>query len=140
MSGGVRNVLAENLTADGTDAGVRIKTRRGRGATIENVLYRNMTLKNNNKQAITIDMFYDVGNNPNVDQSGPDGIPVIRNVTVEGLTCDNADTALVIRGLPDSPITGVTLQHIRISAKKGTTVSDVRNLTSGTITVSVVGK
>jgi hypothetical protein len=43
----------------------------------------------------------------------------------------------VIRGLPDSPITGVSLQDIRISAKKGTTVSDVRDLTSDTITVSI---
>ena len=71
MSGGVRNVLAEDLTADGTDAGVRIKTRRGRGGTVENIIYRNMTLKNIAKQAITIDMFYDVGNNPEVDQGRP---------------------------------------------------------------------
>jgi hypothetical protein len=137
MSGGVRNVLAENLTADGTDAGVRIKTRRGRGGTNENVVYRNMTLKNIEKQAITIDMFYDVGNNPNVDQSGPDGIPVIRNVTVENLICDGADTAIVIRGLTDSPITGVTLRDIRITAKKGTTISDVRALLSDSISVEV---
>jgi polygalacturonase len=137
MSGGVRNVLAENLTADGTDAGVRIKTRRGRGGTIENVVYRNMTLKNIKKQAITIDMFYDVGNNPNVDQSGPEGIPIIRNVTVENLNCDNADTAIVIRGLPDSPITGVKLNDIRITARKGTMISDARDVTSTSLSVSV---
>src|SRR5687767_465433 len=128
MSGGVRNVLAENLTADGTDAGVRIKTRRGRGGTIENVVYRNMTLKNIRKQAITVDMFYDVGNNPGVDQTGRDGIPAIRNVLVENLTCDGAAQAIVLRGLPDSPITGVALRDIRIGAKQGWTVSDVRNL------------
>jgi polygalacturonase len=137
MSGGVRNVLAENLTADGTDAGVRIKTRRGRGGTIENVVYRNMTLKNIRKQAITVDMFYDVGNNPAVDQSGPAGVPAIRNVTVENLTCDSADAAIVFRGLPESPITGVALRDIRISAKKGWTVSDVRDLVAGNTAVTV---
>jgi polygalacturonase len=136
MSGGVRNVLAENLVADGTDTGVRIKTRRGRGGTIENVVYRNLTLKNIAKQAITVDMFYDVGNNPAVDQSGPEGVPVIRNVTVENLTCDNADTAIVLRGLPESPIDGVTLRDIRITAKQGSTISDVRNFWSGSSSVS----
>jgi hypothetical protein len=48
---------------------------------------------------------------PAVDQSGPEGVPAIRNVTVENLTCDAADAAIVLRGLPDSPITGVALRH-----------------------------
>ena len=50
----------------GTDAGVRIKSRRGRGGVVENIHYRNLSYKNIVKEAITIDMFYDVGNNPNV--------------------------------------------------------------------------
>jgi len=137
MSGGVRNVLAEDLTADGTDAGVRIKTRRGRGGVVENVVYRNLTVKNIQKQAITIDMHYDVGNNPAVDQSGPDGVPVIRNVTVDGLQCDGAATAVVIRGLTDSPITGVILKDIEITAKEGTTISDVRDVQAGNVSITV---
>ena len=129
MSGGVRNVLAENLTADGTDAGVRIKTRRGRGGVVENIVYKNLTLKNIAKQAITIDMFYDVGGNPNVDQSGAEGIPVIRNVSVEKVKCDGAVTAIVVRGLPDSPMEGISLRDIQITAQEGVTITgapDVR--------------
>jgi polygalacturonase len=116
---------------------VRIKTRRGRGGTVENVVYRNMTLKNIRKQAITVDMFYDVGNNPAVDQSGPAGVPAIWNVTVENLTCDNADAAIVFRGLPESPIVGVALRDIRITAKQGWTVSDVRDFVAGNTVVNV---
>ena len=123
MSGGVRNVLAETLTADGTDAGVRIKTRRGRGGVVENVVYRNMTIKNIGKQAITIDMFYDVGGNPNVDQTSPEGLPVIRNVLVEHLKCDSAATAIVVRGLDDSQMSGITLRDITIAAKEGVTIT-----------------
>ena len=82
-SGGVRNVLAEDLTADGTDAGVRIKARRGRGGTVENITYRNLNLKNIAKQAITIDD--DVGNNPDVDESTLEGLPVFKNITIDGL-------------------------------------------------------
>jgi polygalacturonase len=140
MSGGVRNVLAENLTADGTDAGVRIKTRRGRGGTIENVVYRNLTLKNIQKQAITIDMFYDVGNNPDVEQSGPDTVPAIRNVTIENLSCDGAATAIVLRGLPESPVAGVQMRDVTITgAGKGTTISDTRDLSIGNVSVKLSG-
>ena len=138
MSGGVRNVLAENLVADGTDAGVRIKTRRGRGGTVENIVYRNMTLKNIEKQAITIDMFYDVGNNPGVDQTGKDGIPVIRNVLVENLTCDGAAQGIVIRGLEDSLIENVTLKNVHVkNAKEGMRISGSKETRTTNVSVEL---
>lgn len=136
MSGGVRNVLAEDLTADGTDAGVRIKTRRGRGGTVENITYRNMKLKNIVKQAITIDMYYDVGNNPDVDQGGKEGLPIIRNVTVDNLTCDGAAQAILIRGLPDSAIENVTLRDVHIkNAKEGSLISGSIDTRTGNLSV-----
>lgn len=138
MSGGVRNVHAENLVAAGTDAGVRIKTRRGRGGVIENITYRNLKLTDMQRQAITIDLTYDVGGNPDVDQSGPEAIPTVRNVVVENLTCDGADTAIVVRGLPDSLIADVTLRDITITgARQGSAVVHTRDLRIGNINVEV---
>jgi polygalacturonase len=124
MSGGVRNVLAENIVADGNDAGVRIKSRRGRGGVVENIHYRNLAYKNLVKEAITIDMFYDVGNNPNVTQDSPEGLPVYRNILVENLKCDGAATAIRIRGLPDSPMSDIVLRNVEITAKQGITITN----------------
>jgi polygalacturonase len=139
MSGGVRNVLAEDLTADGTDAGVRIKARRGRGGVVENIVYKNLTLKNITKQAITIDMFYDVGNNPQVDQTGAEGLPIFRKITIDGLKCDGANVAIQVHGLPDSPITDLTLNDIQITgAKQGVAVGGVENVKGGNVSVQVV--
>jgi polygalacturonase len=137
MSGGVRNVFAEDLTADGTDAGVRIKTRRGRGGTVENITYRNMNLKNIAKQAISIDMFYDAGNNPGVDQSSAEGLPVFKNITIENFNCDGANAAIVLRGLPDSPIQGVTMNNVDITAKQGSTITGVQDVKSGNVSVKI---
>ena len=123
MSGGVRNVLAEDLTADGTDAGVRIKSRLGRGGTVENSVYRRLNLKNIKKQAITIDMTYDVGNNPMVDPNTPGVLPIFRNILVEDLVCENANTAIVLRGLPQSQIENVKLRNVSITATSGVDVS-----------------
>lgn len=133
MSGGVRNVLAENFTADGNDAGVRIKSRRGRGGVVENITYRNIRIKNIQRQAITIDMFYDVGNNPGVKQTDPAGVPVYRNITIENLHCESAVTAIVLRGLPDSPITGLKLKNVSITADlpgviSGADLTDFQNV------------
>jgi polygalacturonase len=128
MSGGVRNVLAENLTADGTDAGVRIKTRRGRGGAIENIVYRNLRLKNIRKQAITIDMFYDVGNNPPQEPSTPQAVPSIRAISIENLSCESAIDAVVIRGLADSNIVSVSLRNIHIAAEQGMIVTGAQDV------------
>jgi polygalacturonase len=137
-SGGVRNVLAEDLTADGTDAGVRIKARRGRGGVVENITYRNLDLKNIGKQAITIDMFYDVGNNPDVDQSSPDATPIFRKITIDGLKCDGTAVGIQIHGLPDSPISDVTLNDVQITnAKTATQIGGVENLKTGNVSVQV---
>ena len=137
-SGGVRNVVAEDLTADGTDAGVRIKARRGRGGTVENITYRDLHLKNIAKQAITIDMFYDVGNNPDTTETGPDTVPVFKNITIDNLTCDGCAQAIQVHGLPDSPVTGLTLNNITITnAKKGVTIEGAENVTKTNVSVEL---
>ena len=33
-------------------------------------------------------MFYDVGNNPDVEPSGPEGVPVFKNIIIENLKCE----------------------------------------------------
>ena len=139
MSGGVRNVLAENIVADGNDAGVRIKSRRGRGGVVENIHYRNLTYKNIVKEAITIDMFYDVGNNPNVKQDSPDALPVYRNILVENLKCDGAATAIRIRGLEDSPMSNIVLRNVQISAKQGVTITNAPDTRLSDVVVKHAG-
>ncbi|KAG0473330.1 hypothetical protein HPP92_015187 [Vanilla planifolia] len=44
MSGGIRDVRAEDITAINTESGVRIKTAIGRGAFVKDVFVRRMTL------------------------------------------------------------------------------------------------
>ena len=44
--GGVRNVTVRNCTFEGTENGLRIKSRRGKGGTVENISYSDITMKN----------------------------------------------------------------------------------------------
>ena len=45
MSGGIRDVRAEDITAIDTQSSVRIKTAVGRGAYVKDIYVRRMTLK-----------------------------------------------------------------------------------------------
>ena len=43
-SGGIEDLTVSNCTFDGTDAGIRIKTARGRGGLLQNLTYENLTM------------------------------------------------------------------------------------------------
>ena len=46
MSGGVRNVAVSSCVFSGTDRGVRLKTRRGRGGKVEGIQLTNLVMEN----------------------------------------------------------------------------------------------
>lgn len=54
MSKGVRNVTFEHMRLDGTEIGIRIKSRRGRGGLIEDVTYRNISLENIMRETVQV--------------------------------------------------------------------------------------
>ncbi|MFZ6654460.1 pectinesterase family protein [Undibacterium sp. TJN19] len=45
-NGGVKNILVENLSMDGTTSGLRIKSDVSRGGVVQNVTYRDVCLRN----------------------------------------------------------------------------------------------
>src|SRR4051794_2697048 len=56
-SGWIRNVVASNFTCSGTQMGVRIKSRRGRGGGVENVRFDNWVMEDVG-QAINVTSYY----------------------------------------------------------------------------------
>src|SRR4030095_9356869 len=56
--GGVRNVTVRNCTFEDTDNGLRIKSYRGRGGLVENIIYENISMKRMSPTAITITCYY----------------------------------------------------------------------------------
>ena len=51
-SGGVRNVLAYDCVYDGSDVGIRLKSNASRGGVVENLYYRNITMRQIKNEAI----------------------------------------------------------------------------------------
>lgn len=45
MSGGIRNVTVSNCVFEGTDRGIRLKSRRGRGGVVEDIRVNNIVMK-----------------------------------------------------------------------------------------------
>ena len=58
MSGGARNIMVDNCLFIGTDTGLRFKSTRGRGGTVEDIFIRNIGMADIPGDAITFDLYY----------------------------------------------------------------------------------
>jgi polygalacturonase len=121
-SGGVRNVVASNITADETEVGIRIKSRRGRGGTVENLRFDNWTMRNVGK-GIEITSYYVMGGESAThEETVSERTPRFRNIAISGVKIEDAKKkAIEIDGLPEMPITGLRLTDVVASGASGLT-------------------
>ena len=128
MSGGVRDVNVSHCTMNGTDAGIRVKTTRGRGNVVENITVSDVQMSHIIQGAIEFNMYYMVRGVPKAEPVG-EGTPRIRNITISGIQCAGAGSAIVLRGLPEMPIEGISISDSQITAKTAGVISYAKNVT-----------
>ena len=121
-NGGIRNMLVRRCTMDGTDNGIRIKSMRGKGGLVENVRYTDIKM-NNVANAIYLDLNYVDNNYPDFKGDGTK-IPAINNILIDNVTAVNSKNAGKIVGLPESPITNITLRNVTLIAEKDFVIKD----------------
>lgn len=107
-SGWVRNVTIRNSICNGTNTGVRLKSCRGRGGGIENILYDGMI------GSVTSDAVQLTLNYQQVDPTNVTATPTLRNVVVRNLNLQ-AGNFLTCEGLSDSVIEGVVFENVTVT-------------------------
>jgi len=136
MSGSVRNISVNNCTFIGTDIGLRFKSTRGRGGVVEKISISNIRMMNIPGDAVNFNLFYG-GYAPldeTVVESKPNGpavseeTPQFRDIHIENLICRGAKSAIVLQGLPEMPLRGVTLKNVSITSQRGVSVTDAENI------------
>jgi polygalacturonase len=119
---GVRRMTVRRCTFDGTDIGVRLKSRRGRGGDVEDITYEDLSMRNVG-QAIVISSYYYGLPKPGMhDKAEPvrADTPIWRHVVVRNVkaTGCRTDAGLII-GLPEMPARDIALENVSIQAPKG---------------------
>ncbi len=136
--GGVRNVTVRNCTFENTANGLRIKSARGKGGLVENINYSDITMTNVNP-AITLTCSYmNSSAGDTVQRSAPKeediaqpvavDTPIFRNIHISNLTATCTKSAGVINGLPESPISNVVLENVRISSLTGFSIKNAKGI------------
>lgn len=121
VAGGVHDVVVDHVTFKDTGAGVRIKSNRTRGNDLYNLKYSNLTMEDV-KVPILITEYYPKIPATDTAQPMAEHTPRFRDITIQNLTATGAKVAATIAGLPESPIKGLVLENIKISAETGATI------------------
>lgn len=133
--GGVYNVNIHDNTMNGTVAGIRIKSARGRGGAVHAVTYTHLTMTNVTTP-ILITAYY-----PSIPADGDPAQPVTSTtpdyygISITKVTATGASAAGEIVGVPELPITGLTLNTVSISAKTGVIVRNA-TITNTAVTIT----
>jgi polygalacturonase len=135
--GGVRNVTVKNCTFEDTENGIRIKSQRGKGGLVENIVYEDIQMKNVDP-AVTFTCYYMYSSakdavqksTPQQDVTQPmtDSTPIFKNISIRNLTATCQESAGMIVGLPESEISNVVFDHTKISAASGMKIENASGI------------
>lgn len=104
MSGGVRNVFAQNnvMNSPDQDRIVRVKTNSVRGGIVEDIYVRNNEVHELGGEVVWVDFQYEEGDAGNFT-------PIVRNIYVENIDSQGGSYGVYLRGYERSPITNINI-------------------------------
>jgi polygalacturonase len=125
ISGGVRNLFAENckLDSQNLDHALRVKNNAMRGGLLESLHFRNIDVGQVAHAVITIDFNYEEGAKGGF-------VPVVRDYTVDNLRSARSKHALDVQGLSEAPIVNLQLKNCTFdNVAEGNIVKNVKDAT-----------
>ncbi len=111
VSGGARNIFAENCKMDSPnlDRAIRVKTNKIRGGKIENLFFRNIEVGEVKEAVVRINMRYPIYSDPNQEY-----IPIVDNIFIENVTAKKSKFGLMIDGYSaQHPVKGLHIVNCR---------------------------
>jgi Endopolygalacturonase len=133
MSGGVRAVRVSDCRFMNTDIGIRFKSARGRGGVVEDIVIERILMSGIPLEAVSFHLFYagKEGSEGHDDrpQEVSEATPIFRNITLREITCVGAQTALLINGLPELPLSNLTVEDFAAESVNGVIARHADKLT-----------
>lgn len=122
MSGSIRNVTISNCVFEGTDRGIRFKSRRGRGGVIEDIRVNNIVMKGVICPFI-LNLYYYFGPrgmDSFVSDKNPhpvtDETPIFRRIHFSNITAHDVSAAAgFLYGLAEMYVEDITFAHVDVS-------------------------
>jgi polygalacturonase len=134
-AGGVRNVTVSNCICEGTDRGLRFKTARGRGNTVENFRAQNVVMRGVT-DAISVTMLYG-GADLKKAEPVSETTPVFRNIHLSEIVATEVKRAVLIEGLPEMPVQGISISNLVAEGELGIVCTNAQGVSFDNIGLTV---
>ncbi len=150
MSGGVKNISVSNCQFLGTDVGLRFKSKRGRGGVVENIWIKNVSMFDIPTEAVIFNLYYGGMSAAEAQAAGAnktqeikpmpvdETTPCFRNIYIEDVVCRNANRAMFFNGLPEMPVSNITLKNIDITSNKPAEFKYCENIKQENVNIKTV--
>lgn len=119
MSGGISDILVERLHIHDSLVGIGLKTTRGRGGYISDILISNIEMES---VRLAIKANGHCGCHPD-DKFDPQELPVIHGITFKNMVGANITVAGNFTGICESPFTSICLSNITFSLTSSSSIS-----------------
>ncbi len=120
MSGGVKRVAITNCIFEGTDRGIRLKTMRGRGGVIEDLLVSNIVMNNMINEGILITLRYQ----NTVPEPVSERTPACNNVRISGIIQRGGTRPVAIYGLEEREVSQISISNMESITQRGILVEN----------------
>lgn len=146
MSGGVEDVTIAHCEMVGTDRGLRVKTRRGRGGVVRRVFMTDVTMEGVGV-ALSVNAFYHCdadGHAPWVQSRAPAPVgpdtPGISDLRLQDIRLSGLRIAVAaVLGLPEAPVRGVRLRSVRVLSWDPDAVAEPPDMADGLVPLRHAG-
>ncbi len=132
MTGGARNVFAENCQMDSPnlDRALRIKTNSVRGGFVENVYMRNVEVGEVAEAILKINFYYG-------ERDTGKFTPKVRNINMENVTSKKSRYALSITAYDRSPVIDIHLKDCNFAnVERASVITGVKNLVMDNVKIN----
>lgn len=126
---GIKRVYVHDCVFNGTDCGLRFKTRRGRGGGGDSLYFERIHIKDAS-DALNWDM---LGNHYFMGELADRTLlceknsltPAFSNIFIKDMVIENARRFIAVSGIPESPLTNVIVENATVSCEKLPEFTDV---------------
>ncbi len=144
MSGGVENIKVSNCRFLGTDVGLRFKSTRGRGGVVKNIYISNIFMKDILADGILFDLFYggkaateSAEDEERSTRATPipvdETTPEFRDIHISNVYCNGAKRAMLFNGLPEMPVSNISISDCVITCDTGIDIRNSRNISMNNV-------
>ncbi|MDE6370823.1 MAG: glycoside hydrolase family 28 protein, partial [Duncaniella sp.] len=140
--GGMKDIMVRKCRFIDTDTGIRIKSGRDRGGEVRDIWIEDIVMCDIADEAILFDCYYQekVGDARDVKPAEVTAdTPRFGDVHISNVVCTDAARAILFKGLPEMPVSNVTISNTTISARSGAVINHAHGITLRDVTLVLPG-